>query len=177
MCCGVNAISAGTEIDPIEIDLEYLVLGEAVLEPEGQESFLNLAGKAPLRCQKQILGELLGNRAAALDETTGGDIGEQCPRKSDRIDPEMAVETAVLGRDHGLRHVGRHFLQSQGLPEEVAVSGEQTPVRRQYCDARAALGAGELARVWKGESEITDNSGPDDQDPQTQQDAELRASG
>src|ERR1700739_4968379 len=104
---------------------------------------------------------------------TGGDISEQRPGKPDRVDSEMAVEPAILGRDDGLRQVGRHFLQSQRLTKEVAVSSEQASICRQYRDTRAALGAGQLARVGKCESEITDDCTSSDQSPQTQQHAKF----
>ena len=78
---GVDAIGAGAEIDAVEIDLEDLVLAEAVLEPQRQQGFLDLAGEAALGRQKQVLGELLGDRAAALDDMAGGEIGESGPRR------------------------------------------------------------------------------------------------
>ena len=99
---GIDAIGAGAEIDPVQIDLEDLVLGEAVLEPQRQQGLADLARKAPLGRQEQVFGELLGDRAAALDEMPGGEIGERGAQQPDRIDAEMAVEAAVLGRDHRL---------------------------------------------------------------------------
>ena len=38
----LNAIGAAAEIDPVEIHLENLVLGVFVLEPEGEQDFLDL---------------------------------------------------------------------------------------------------------------------------------------
>ena len=42
---GIDAIGAGAEIDAIEIDLEDLVLGEAMFEPECQQSLPDLASR------------------------------------------------------------------------------------------------------------------------------------
>ncbi len=107
---GVDAISAGAEINPVQIDLEDLILGEAVFEPQRQQGLADLAREAALGRQEQVLGELLGDRAAALDDMAGGEIGDRGADEPDRIDAEMAIEAAVLGRDHRLGQVGRHLL-------------------------------------------------------------------
>src|SRR5215472_144706 len=97
-----------------------------VLEPEREQGFLYLAREAPLRGQKQVFGQLLGDRTAALDDAAGGNIGEYCTNQPDRIDSEVTVETAILGRDYRLRQKERHFFEPQRLPVEVAVSRQQT---------------------------------------------------
>ena len=78
--------------------------------------------------QEQILGELLGNRAAALHDLAGAQIGDRGAHQPDRVDAEMAVEPAVLGRDHRLRQKGRHLLQGQRLAEQIAEAGERAAV-------------------------------------------------
>src|SRR6266542_3619741 len=40
---GLDAIRAGAEIDPVEVELEDLLLGKLALEPERQHDFLELA--------------------------------------------------------------------------------------------------------------------------------------
>ena len=79
---GIDAIGAGAEIDPVEIDFEDLVLGEAVLEPQRQQGFADLAAEAPFRRQEQVLGELLGDRAAALDDMAGAQKSASAARTS-----------------------------------------------------------------------------------------------
>ena len=117
---GVDAIGAGAEIDPVEVDFEDLVLAEAMLEPQRQQSLADFAGEVALGRQEQDLGELLGDRAAALHDMAGAQIGDGGAQQTDRIDAEMAVETPVLGRDDRLRQIGRHLLQRQRLPEQIA---------------------------------------------------------
>ena len=46
---GIDAVSAGAEIDPVQIDFEDLVLGEAVLEPQRQQRLADLAREVALR--------------------------------------------------------------------------------------------------------------------------------
>ncbi len=147
VCGGINAVGAGAEIDAIEIDLEDLVFGEAVLEPERQQRLADFAGKAALRCQKQVLGQLLSDRAAALDDLAGREIGDRGAHEPNRIDAEMAVEAAILGGDHRLRQIGRHLRQGQRLAEQIAEGRQEAAVRGEDRRARAPLGPGELARV------------------------------
>ena len=62
----LDAIGARAEIDPVEIHFEDLVLGVLVLQPERQQHFLHLALQRAVRLQEQVLGQLLGQRRAAL---------------------------------------------------------------------------------------------------------------
>ena len=123
---GVDAVGAGAEIDAVEIELEDLVLAEharatAPAAPPGP------CGEAALGRQEQVLGELLGDRAAALDAWPAREVDQERADEPERIDAEMAVEAAVLGRDHRLRQVGRHVLQPQLVAEEVAIAGIMLP--------------------------------------------------
>ena len=136
-----------------------------MFEPQCEQRLLDLASKAALWSEEQVLGELLGDRAAALDYMAGRHIGEDGPDEPDRIDPEMAVEAVIFSRDDSLRQVRRHFLQGQWLPEKVAIGRQQTAVRRQNRDARTPFGAGELAGVGQGKGEIAENDAADDRRP------------
>src|SRR6185437_3389421 len=121
-------------------DFEDLVLGETVFEPQGQQRFTDLARKAALRGEKYVLGELLGNRAAALDKMSGAQIGEAGAQQPDRVDAEMLVEAAILGCDHRLRQKRRHLLEGQRLAEQIAEGGENAAVLGEDRDARPPLG-------------------------------------
>ena len=167
---GINAISAGAEIDAIEVDFEDLILGETVLEPQRKQSLPDFAGEAAFRRQKQVLGELLGYRAAALDDTAGREIDEPGAQKPDRIDAEMAVEAAILGGDYRFRQIGRHLLQGQGLTEKIAECRQEAAVGREDRGARAPLTLRQLAGIGQGEGKIAENAGADDRRPQQQQD-------
>ena len=56
----LHAGRARAEIDPVQIHLQDLVLGELRLQPERQHRFLDLALDRLVGCQKDVLGELLG---------------------------------------------------------------------------------------------------------------------
>ena len=62
----VDAEGAAAHIGAVEIELQDLVLGQPGLEPDREEGFLDLALDGALVVQEQVLGELLGDRRAAL---------------------------------------------------------------------------------------------------------------
>ena len=64
----LDAVRAVTEVHLIQVHLEDAVLGVAALELEGQHRLLQLPLEALVRREKQDLGELLGDGAAALDD-------------------------------------------------------------------------------------------------------------
>src|SRR5439155_6199099 len=117
---GVDAIGPGAEIDAVEIDFEDLVLGEAALEPQREKGLAELAGEAALRRQKEDFRELLGDRAAALDDPASAQIGHRGADEAKRVDAEVAVEAAVLGGDDRLWQRGRHLIEAQRLAKEIA---------------------------------------------------------
>ena len=61
-----DAEIAAAHIGAVEIELEDLVLGVVPLEPDGEEGFLDLALDGALGAEEQVLGQLLGDRGAAL---------------------------------------------------------------------------------------------------------------
>ena len=52
--------------------------------------------------EEQVLGELLGQRRAALHDARSAGIGHQRTRRAYDVDAEMLVEAAVLGGEHRL---------------------------------------------------------------------------
>ena len=166
---GIDPVTSGTEIDAVQIDFEDLVLGEAVFEPQRQQHLAHLAREGPVRAQEQVLGELLRDRAAALENLAGAEISRGSTQNADRIEAEMAAEPVVLRRDDGVGQVGRHFAQGQRLAEQIAGTADQAVIRRQDRDARPALGHGKLIGVRQGQREIAEHAAADDQPPQQQQ--------
>ncbi len=99
----LDAIRAGTEIDAVEIKLEDLILAVFALEPERQDRLLNLARERALLGEEEILGELLGERGAALHAPSPDHIAQKRARKALGVEAPMRIEAAVLDRDEGLR--------------------------------------------------------------------------
>ena len=49
----------------VHVEFENFFLGEILLEPDGQDHFLNLAAQGLVRGQEQVLGHLLGDGGGA----------------------------------------------------------------------------------------------------------------
>ncbi len=63
---GLDTKHAIAQIGAVQIELQDLALGQAGLEPQSQEGFLDLAFHRTLIVQEQVLGQLLGDGGAAL---------------------------------------------------------------------------------------------------------------
>ena len=100
---GAKPIDPVAEIDARHVAREDLVLGQPAFEPEGDDHFLRLALQRPVAGQEAGLGELLGDRAAALANPAAAHIGDHRAADPARIDAPVAVEAAVLDRDEGRR--------------------------------------------------------------------------
>src|SRR6266851_468340 len=163
---GADAVGAGAEIDAVEVDLEQLVLGEFVLEPERQQRLLHLARQGPVGRQEQVLGELLADGAAALDDAAGAVIDVSRAGKPDRVDAEMVVEAAILGGDHGRRQIGRQVPEAQRLAEQIAIGGDDAAVGAEDGDAWPAGGHGQIADRRQGERKIGGGAAAEDHAPE-----------
>ena len=101
----VDPEGAAAEIGAVEVEFEDLGLGQPHLQPQRQERLLDLALDGALVRQEQVLGELLGDRGAALHHAAGARIGEHRAQRAGEVDAEMLVEAAVLGGEHRLDQV------------------------------------------------------------------------
>ena len=63
---GLHAVGALAEVDLVEVELQDLRLRVLMLEPEGQEDFLDLALQRAVLRQVGVLGQLLRDGRAAL---------------------------------------------------------------------------------------------------------------
>ncbi len=81
------------------------------LQPQRQFDFLQFTHERALLGQEQVLGELLGQRRAALRDAAMQDVGHGRACDADRIDPVMRVEPAILDGDECLRQMGWQILQ------------------------------------------------------------------
>ena len=95
----------------------------------------------PVGLQEQVLGQLLGQRRAALGEAPAAcRLVDHGARQADRIDAEMRIEAAVLDGHHRLRDIGRHFVQADGLAAGHAAIGKQLAIDRDDLDVGRAVG-------------------------------------
>ncbi len=74
-----------------------------------------------LRCeralvrQEEVLGELLGQRRAALDDAVGAGVLHDRAERAEHVDAEMLIEAAVLDGHRRLLHIVRDLLQRDGV--------------------------------------------------------------
>ena len=158
----LDAVGAGPQIDPVEVDGENLILGELAFQPQGQQQFLHFALEGPVRLEKKVLSRLLGDGAAALDDAPGPDIGHHGPRQADDIEAEMLVKAPVLGGQHGLRQGRGQLAQFDRRPVEIAAGGQGRAVGGEDGNRRAAGGGN--GRVHIGQVGGVPGHHPADQD-------------
>ena len=103
----LDAEHAGAEIDAVEIEREDLVLRVARLQIEREHRLLRLALEGAAGIEEQVLGELLGQGRAALDDVAGRHVLDRGAPQSDGIEAQMIAEAAVLDGDEGVGHVVR----------------------------------------------------------------------
>ncbi len=111
----IDAEGAAAHVSAVEIELQDLVLGEPGLEPDRQKRLVDLALDGALIAQEQVLGELLGDRGAALPHPAGLRVGDEGARRAGDVDAEMVVEAAVLGGQGRLDQIVRKILQRDGI--------------------------------------------------------------
>ena len=133
---GAQAIDIVAKIDVREVSLENFILGQPCLQPESDQHFPRLARQAAFRGQEGGLGELLGDRAAALGHAAAGEIAPQRPRETARIDAPVRIEAPVLDRQEGLRDMVGQFGDADRLVDHRSVAGERLSVGGQQRDLR-----------------------------------------
>ena len=128
----IDAERAAAHIGAVEIQFQDLVLGKARLQPDRKEGFLHLALDGALVVQEQVLGQLLGDRRAALADAAGLRVGDERSSGAGDVDAEMIVEAAVLGGERRLDQIVRKILQRNriivldaAVADRVAVAVEK----------------------------------------------------
>jgi hypothetical protein len=127
-----------------------------------------LARQRALLVQKQVLGELLGQRRAALHAAAPGDVAKHRATDADRIDAEMRIETPILDRHEGLGQIGRQFAQMDGRAAGVAAIGDERAVVGEDGDVGRPLRHGELVDRRQLAGVIGEQAGDRDAAPQAE---------
>ena len=109
------------------------------LQPEREFDFLQLALQRALLGQEQVLGELLGQRRAALRDAAMQHVGDRRAHDAERIDAVMRIEPAVLDGDEGLRQIGRQILQRDIGAGHFAARRQHAAVEADDLDGRRPL--------------------------------------
>jgi hypothetical protein len=142
----IDAPGAGAEIDAIEIELENVALAEAELEPKRQHELADFARQGALGAEKQVLGQLLGNRRPPLYQAAEAQIGNECACHARQIDAPMLEKAAIFGGNDGVDEMGRQKIDGhvRALP---AALGEQAAIARQDAHEWRTLLVAQLDRI------------------------------
>ena len=82
-----------------------------------------LRSKRALVGQEQVLGQLLGERRAALHHAAGPRIFDQRPEQAEEIDAEMLEKPPVFGRQHRLDEIsGRSSIGTEVVMDDAAMA-------------------------------------------------------
>ena len=90
------------EIDGVDVHFKDLFLVVLLLNGEGGEHLRRLAGQMLFLSEQGVLGQLLGDGAAALGKAAGAQVGHQCPGNGHRVHTLVVGEAGILRRDHGV---------------------------------------------------------------------------
>ncbi len=131
--CGGDAVGLQAEVDLVEVEFEDVFLGHRLVDADGEDQLLCLAGEADLVAQQHVLGDLLGDgrgadRAAAAAVVEH--VGDAGAEDADRVDALMGPEPLVFGRNEGLLdHVGDGGNRDEDAPfggelgEQAVIAG------------------------------------------------------
>ena len=108
---GLDAVDAGAQIHPVQVQLENLLFGELRLDHHRDRRFLHLSSVGAHVRQEQRARELLRQRAAALEPAAGAYIADHGTSETDRVDARVVVEAAVFDGDDGVLQVGRDLVE------------------------------------------------------------------
>ena len=118
--------------------------------------------------RKRFLAKLLAHGRAALDDPARLVVGHHGAAQADGVDAEMAVETAVLDGDHGLRQIDRQLVDPDLIAEECAALGEDIAIGGEHDHARLALRNPEQALGFERKPHIGREPGQYDKTPHAQ---------
>jgi hypothetical protein len=98
-----KAVGSVAQKDLVHVDLENLVFGQQVLQLEGQQDFVDLAGIGFFRRQVDIACHLHGDGGCAL-AFDSSQIGKCGTSDALVIDPAMFIKTRVFNGQNGILH-------------------------------------------------------------------------
>src|SRR5271165_7240708 len=107
-------------------------------KPEGEINLPDFPYNRPLRGEKKVLGQLLRDGAAALDNSFGTGVCDDCARRADDIDAEMIKKAPILGGQGRLDERVRDFLERHGIGELNASFADLIAIAVEERDAKIA---------------------------------------
>ena len=135
----LDAVVAVAEVDGVQVGVENLLLGVALLEPDRDRRFANLAREGAIRRQLLEPRELLRQGAAAFDDAAAAPVAPGGLDDARGVEPVMRIEAPILDRQQRVDHVRRHAVERH--VDRAARRRTRTPGgsagRRRSCSADA----------------------------------------
>src|SRR5690606_34332503 len=108
---GLDPPGAAAEINMVQVELEDLAFGVALLDREGDAHLRELAAERPIPVRQpvgeRVPGELHGDGAEPLAHAERAYVGDERTHGAAPVDPAVLPEALVLDGDEGGGDVGR----------------------------------------------------------------------
>ena len=143
---GADAVGSLPQEDPVQVLGQDLLLGELVLEAQGEEHLVQLATKCPLGREQRIARELHRNGAPALANAACRQVRGHRPHQPLPVHARMLEETIVFGRQEG---VDEHLWDFGGRDRYAALLADlrdQQSVARVHRERQLHAQVAELRR-------------------------------
>ena len=149
---GLHPVRPAAEVHGVEVPLEDLLLGEALLELQRDARLRELAVQGQLVACDRVLRQLLRDGRPALRDPPLPGVAVQRPRHGPRVDPTVVEEAGILHGDDSVTEHPGHALE----PHDVAVLLRVQP------GEHTALVVDDDARLWRRvERDLPDGLDPD----------------
>ena len=143
-----------------------------LLQPEREYHFLQLALQGAVGRQEQVLGQLLGERRAALHDAPRTVVGVHRPQQTYRVDTIVAAEAPVLDGDEGIGHIVGQVGDAHLVAVEGALLGQHRTVIGKDHDARVAVRDLQQALTVEPHPDIAEQCAQSDRAENGERDAE-----
>jgi len=126
----LDPVSAGPEVNLVEIEIQNLVLAQGVVDAISKDGFLQFADVGLFRGKEERLDHLLGDGTSALDNLPRLKVLERCSNDPRQIDPAVFIETHIFGSQKSFHHMRRNLLQGHQVASFRIEFANQRPIRR-----------------------------------------------
>src|SRR6266446_1568800 len=123
-----NAVTAGAEIDAVDVELENLLLGEIPLDAQSDHCFQQFAADGAASERETVAGELLGDATGAFLGRTTQEIVDERTQNSAPVNSTRLIKARVLPGQHGIGEKGRDLIERNFQPVRAGETAVNFPV-------------------------------------------------
>ena len=145
--CGIDPISAATEIYFIQIELEDLVLGEFCFHSQRQDDLANFAAKLLVTIQIDVARQLLRDSRTTLRPATFNGPHIHGSHNANGVDARVHIISAVFDGDHRVLHFGWQLVDAQPTSEARSKRLNDSAICGTYADHLAVRGSFQIFKT------------------------------